>query len=294
MKFYDRLLYALSISVLLAGLRIVFMWGHTSKLLGLGLVSISLLVIYINYIKDKKNIGSTAQVNMEYVGLGLFLIAIDVAWNIYFGDEFRSFDYGMLLSGLFIIFLNIGMFGFLKFDRTMISFTTYFVFILMLVLCFSSAGISLIYDFMHRSDGSTNPLYIIVTNLSIKTSVFFLKFIKPTTLIENSINFDGFEVSISYPCSGIESMTVFLSAVIAYFIAIKGKNIKRMFICTVVGIIALYFMNILRILLIILVGYHFGKEAMFFTHNNLGWIMFVIGMGVFWYLVFEGREDHVK
>ena len=291
MNFYDRLLYALSIGVLLAGLRIVFMWGHTSKLLGLGLVSISLLIIYINYSKDKKNIDSTAQVNMKYVGLGLFLIAIDVAWNIYVGDEFRSFDYGMLLSGLSIILLNIGVFGFLKLDEEMICFTTYFIFILMSALCFSGTGIQLIYNFMHGSDSLANPFYITVTNLSIKTSVFFLNFIKPTTLIENTINFNGFNVGISYPCSGVESMTVFLSAVVAYSIAIKEKNIKRMFIYAVIGMVALYFLNILRIIIIVEVGYHLGSEAMLFTHNNLGWIMFVLGMAVFWYLVFGSQHN---
>ena len=46
-------------------------------------------------------------------------------------------------------------------------------------------------------------------------------------------------------------------------------------------------MNILRIMILVLVGYHMGTEAMHFTHNNLGWIMFVMGMFVFWYLVFE-------
>lgn len=280
MNTWNKLLYALNIGILLSGLRIVFMWsGGTSKLLGLGLVSISLLMIYVNYIKDKKDVVFISQINMKHASLGLFLIFIDVSYNMYVGDDFRYFDYGMLLSGLFIILLNMNLLKFLKLDEKMINFTTYFIFIMMLLLSVPIVVITAIYN--------ENLLYTILTNLSIKTSAFFLSFIKPTDLIENLINYGGFRVGIAYPCSGAESMTVFLSSVIAYFATIKETNIKKMFIYTVIGLIALYFMNILRIMIIVLVGYHFGNEAMLFTHYNLGWIMFVMGMFVFWFLVFD-------
>ena len=287
MDTWDKFIYALNLGILLAGLRLLFMWGHTSKLLGLGLVSISLLMLYINYIKDKKDVAVLSHVNMRNASLGLFLIFIDVSYNLYIGDAFRYFDYGMLLSGLFIILLNMNVLGFLKLDKEMIYFTTYFIFILMLALIFLSTGITFIYNFIYASNSSKNPFYILMTNLAVKNSAFFLDLIKPTTLIENTIDFDGFKVGIAYPCSGIESMTVFLSAVIAYFVAIKEKNVKKIFIGTIMGIVILYFINILRIIIITSVGYYMGTEAMHFTHNNLGWIMFVMGMFVFWYLVFE-------
>lgn len=294
MYIYDKLSYALSISVLIAGLRLVFMWGHTSKLLGLGLVGISLLMLHITYIKTKKEGGVSAHINIRNASLGLFLIFVDVSYNLYSGDQFRSFDYGMLLSGLFIVLLNTSALSFLKLDEQIIQFTTYFIFILMLSLSFLGTGITLIYNFIYASNGSANPLYTSVTNLTVKNSAFFLDFIKPTTIIENTINFDGFSVGIVYPCSGIESMTVFIAAVIAYFAAFKEKRVKRIVMYSVIGIIVLYFMNISRIMILVMTGYYTGNEAMQFAHANLGWIMFVMAMFVFWYFVFESDNSIKK
>jgi exosortase/archaeosortase family protein len=157
----------------------------------------------------------------------------------------------------------------------------------MLSLSFFGTGIALIYNFVYTSNDSANPLYTSITTLTVINSAFFLDFIKPTTLIENAINFDGFSVGIVYPCSGIESMTVFVAAVIAYFAAFKEKRVKRTVMYSVIGIIVLYFMNILRIMILVMVGYYMGNEAMHFAHANLGWIMFVMAMFVFWYFVFE-------
>ena len=173
MNTWDKFIYALNLGILLAGLRLLFMWGHTSKLLGLGLVIISLLMICINYIRDKKDVAVLSHVNMRNASLGLFLILIDVSYNLYIGDELRYFDYGMLVSGLFIILLNMGILGFLKLDEEMINFTTYFIFILMLALSFISTGITFIYNFIYASNSSKNPFYILMTNLAVKNSAFF-------------------------------------------------------------------------------------------------------------------------
>lgn len=291
---YNRIIYAFCFGLFLTGLRIIFMWGHTSKLIGLGLVFLSILIVYIIHIKTQKGRGSVLVVDKKNILLGLILIVLDLIYNVLSNDELRSFDYGMLLSGLFILLLNTNIINFLKLNREMSDFVSYFLFILMVAIGFLGTGVTFINNFVHDTHGLPNPVYTSITDLALKNSVFVLNHIKNTTLTDNIINFDGFKVGVSYPCSGIESLTVFLSSIVAYFIAKKETNVKRITISTLIGIVFLYSLNILRIVTIILVGYSYGTRALYFTHNNLGWIFFVIGMFLFWYFITKGEQENAK
>jgi exosortase/archaeosortase family protein len=293
-NYNNRIVYALLIGAFLAGLSIIFMWGHTSKLIGIGLVVFSIFGTYLIYGSRLKAKVATSGIDIKNILLGLLLIIVNLTYNFLSEDALRSFDYGMLLSGLFIVFLNSNILSFLKLDEKLIDFISYFLFIFMLSLGFLGPGITFINNYIYGSHGLPNPIYILMTNLAIKNSVFVLDLIKPTTSINNIINFDGFRVGISYPCSGIESLTVFLSAIIAYFSTKVETNLKKIAISTFIGITFFYSLNILRIVLIILVGYSFGSEALNFTHNNLGWVLFVIGMSLFWYLILDGETENEK
>ena len=232
-------------------------------------------------VADKKNIL-----------LGLTLIIVDLIYNILSNDALRAFDYGMLLAGLLILLLNTSILNFLKLNKEMVDFISYFLFILMTAIGFLGTGVTYINNFIQGTHDLPNPIYTLFTDLALKNSAFVLSQIRDTTLANNIIDFDGFKVGINYPCSGVESLTVFLSSVIAYFVAKKEKNIKRITTSTLIGIIFLYWINILRIIVIIIVGYSYGTRALIITHNNLGWIFFVIGMCIFWYFV--TKEENIK
>jgi len=61
-----------------------------------------------------------------------------------------------------------------------------------------------------------------------------------------------------------------------------------------IGGAALYIMNILRVIILILTGYYYGVDSMMFVHEHLGWILFVAGMSIFWYLVFNDKDLILK
>jgi exosortase/archaeosortase family protein len=190
---------------------------------------------------------------------------------------------GILGSGIVIVLLNLRILSFLKLNDKMISFSSNFLFITISIYSF----ILLLprYLFMDR-----------LTNLSGYTAVFFLNFIKPTTakivinypdLNNVIINFDGSTVGVGDACSGAMMLTVFIAAVVAFYIASSKKNFKRMLRNVFFGGILFYFINVLRIIILILINRYYGSEIMYFFHINLGWILFVIGMGVFWYYEFD-------
>ena len=140
------------------------------------------------------------------------------------------------------------------------------------------------------SDGS-NPFWTWFNENVVYISMPILNFIRPTTVSGSIINFDGFNVAIGYACSGVESMSIFIAAVIAYFFAKKDWTVFKAGKFLFIGVAVLYIMNILRVIIIILVGYFRGMDDMMFVHTHLGWLFFVIAMSFFWYLVLNDEAN---
>ena len=252
------------------------------------MVCVSLFAMYRVYFTNRENVILVPRTSTKYITLGLLLIAIDVAYNIYTKDALRSFDYGMIIAGLSIILLNTNFIWFLKLKEGLISFASLFIFFTMVLMAFFSKGILILTKLL--TGESTNLLYDLMTDLSLKSSFFILGLIKPSSIIENVINFDGFSVGIAYPCSGVETMIIFLSSITAYFISTKEQNIKKIAAYTILGSIMFYFVNVVRIIVLVLVGYYYGSDALSFTHYNLGWILLTIGMMVFWYFLLNDKD----
>jgi len=287
MNTWEKIFYGFCIGTILAGIEILITWAHASKLFGIALIFIPLMLIYIYYTKNRKEVAYIHEINIQHCCLGLVLILIDVAYNLYASDAFRDLDYGILSIGFIIILLNMNLFRFLKLDEKMISFVTYFLFIFISVYAFLFGGIGIIFG------ASEHPVFVPMARISTRLSAFFLNFIAPTTIYAEGgwrgINFNGFKVGIASVCSGVESITVFLSAIVAYFIATKELPLRKMCIYTIAGACILFFMNIFRIMIITVVGYYKGGEAMLFVHTNLGWILFALAMMIFWYMVTQEK-----
>jgi archaeosortase C (PEF-CTERM variant) len=276
--------YVLSIVFFILGLRIALTWSYTSRLVGIALVCLSLLIAFKCY-KKTHIMNGEYYVDKKQALMGLFLILIDVIYNIISLDAFKSFDFGVIIAGFLIILLNIGFFSFLKLDRKIISFSTFFLFIMMILYGFLFSGLPFI-----LGDKDYNLFFEFVTDSVVLIAGYILNIIKPTTINDNLINFHGFKIWIGNPCSGIESISVFFSAVIAYMIASKMKDIKKVLKYLLIGGVILYIVNILRVLTIILTGYYLGIEIMQFVHYHLGWIFFLISMGVFWSFVLKDSD----
>jgi archaeosortase C (PEF-CTERM variant) len=288
MKIPEKILYPICAGLFLTGFSIIFIWEYyRSKIFGLILVIISLVIFYTSY--QKKRVGEAyAQTDLKNVLIGILLIFVDIVYNVFTRGHFGFIDFGLLASGTAIILLNTGGLGrALKLEKKIILFSTYFLFILTVIYASVFTGISILYTPPQGLPQDYNPFFDYITDLTIKTSAFFLGIFKPTTAIDKTIDFGGFRVGIWYPCSGVESITVFLSAVIGYYVASNKRDTRKFALYSIVGVVVLFFVNVLRIMIIMVVGYYFGTEAMMFFHTNLGWIMFVIGMGIFWYLVMD-------
>ena len=108
--------------------------------------------------------------------------------------------------------------------------------------------------------------------------------------IGNRIFFEDLEynlvssVGIAESCSGIYSVIFYLSAFFSFYIVEeRSKNfIDILFLFF--GISIAYFANILRMVLLIVIGHFYGIDKLLWSHENIGWIIFLLWTFGFWYL----------
>ena len=118
----------------------------------------------------------------------------------------------------------------------------------------------------------------------------FSKFYEVSYYSEDGVpilQISDFSVAIGPPCSGIDSIFLFLSLLLGIF-ALDHKRIKkgRFLVLLVVGVIGVYAVNIVRLLLLILVGVHISpKFAVGLFHTQAGWLLFVIFFIGYYYIM---------
>jgi exosortase/archaeosortase family protein len=109
-------------------------------------------------------------------------------------------------------------------------------------------------------------------------------------------------VMIGISCTGLYSVTIFISGFIAFILIEYGKFDIRVASLLVLGVFTSWFANILRMTIIVVMGSYYGDDALRFTHENLGIFIFMLWVGLFWAIMFkvlvpqkvsseEGNED---
>ena len=93
-------------------------------------------------------------------------------------------------------------------------------------------------------------------------------------------------VEIAESCSGIYSVVIFIAAFIAFIANEYNRFDFLVLSLLILGILTAYFSNLIRMTIIVLVGHYYGIENMLFVHSNIGWIIFLIWISIFWSLLF--------
>lgn len=294
-KRIDDVIVALSIAVLLYGLFLLL--TKDQILVSLLMIGFSSFFAYWFHTKNKShdigNVKTSDGIDLVNVFLGFSLIILDAIFNLVVGGNIGSFDLGLIFTGIAIIVLNTNIIKMKMFDHQFIIFVSRFLFVFMLIYGFLFSGIQ------HLTGNlSENYLLTFLTLTSGRSAGFFLGFLGDTTIttVFDSfahgvlVDYQGFRVAIYSPCSGAESIVIFLSAVIGFISSNRHVNFKKIAIYCVIGLFALFAINVFRMILLVLIGFYFGSNALMFFHYNLGWVFFVSGMAIFWWLVMRDKE----
>jgi exosortase/archaeosortase family protein len=89
---------------------------------------------------------------------------------------------------------------------------------------------------------------------------------------------NDFAISIGSPCSGIDSMLLFIAFNIAiYSLDRKRISLRKAVPTFLIGFCGVFVVNVLRLLLLILVGVHISRElSAGLFHANAGWVFFIL------------------
>lgn len=106
-------------------------------------------------------------------------------------------------------------------------------------------------------------------------------------------------VYITSACSGVYSFAIFSSAFTAYVMTEQRRMTPRVVLFFALGVALAYVANILRMVVIVLIGYHYdnpdtGIQALLVAHSNAGWIIFLAWILLFWLLLFRFLPRELK
>jgi exosortase/archaeosortase family protein len=95
---------------------------------------------------------------------------------------------------------------------------------------------------------------------------------------------------ISTSCSGIYSFGIFASAFVAFLLTEYESPSRRLWILLAFGFLASYVANLLRMVIIVLVGYYTDSaqsdlQNLLLAHSYAGWIIFLGWLTLFWGLL---------
>ena len=244
------------------------------------IVLIFLLLVLIDYEKYKKLPSKT-----RWVDVIIGIIFIYISFFLYsslkfftgsgFGlhPQFGYIDIIVLLLGIAIIF-----YGFANLKRFLIPF----VLIFSLILFNNLQSISFIKNVI-------GPIFV---NATITISSAILNIFGYAIEISGSafILPNGTAIQMLVWCSGINSVLFYSIFAGILLLKINAKRNNKI-LAFILGAIGVFFINILRVSLLVAIGVRCGMSLMDAFHTHLGDLLFLFYIGIFWWLAFKFLEE---
>ena len=297
----SRWLLPLNLLTLFGGASLAFMPSKIPIYLTIILMLVSLYYTYFLLEKNAQKIRKDESIVTRSISLfssdgkftkwfplfGLFIAFVDlVSLKWFYSSRFGRYDFLVITLALTWFFYNNIPARFNR-ERDFL-----FIFFNMLVAILILPEVA--YDLIHKnimSESESDYGGIVMFSLLTKP----LENILTLTGYEASahgqtlsyLNNDGTlaSVHIAEMCSGLYSFAIFSSALIAFFGTEYHRFHSSLGLLMILGILVTYFANLLRMFVIILSGHYWGNSALFWAHNNVGWIIFLIWNGLFWFFL---------
>ncbi|MEA3189548.1 MAG: hypothetical protein QOD77_130 [Thermoplasmata archaeon] len=91
-------------------------------------------------------------------------------------------------------------------------------------------------------------------------------------------------VEVGAACSGIQAMALF-AVLLALYLLVERPSGPRAALLTLIGLGGVYVANLLRLVMLMVVGYHWGVDALMEAHAQAGWVFFVAWAFLFAWIV---------
>lgn len=108
---------------------------------------------------------------------------------------------------------------------------------------------------------------------------------------------DASIIGIDAACSGIHSLTIFIVVFIVMILEARKRLVwnYKIAVITLLGILGTYFVNLIRISIILTIDYFKGWDVAGPVHNYLGYVFLMIWIPLFWFFVLSwGQKGKPK
>jgi archaeosortase C (PEF-CTERM variant) len=307
-----KMLQILSIILLFEGISVLILFSYDTAAVGVISLAVGMLILILFYPTRRlaeKHVEAVVPKEpppgiklldgiMEWIGeprilvlFGAALIAAVIMYNYRLSSDpkFGDFD---TLTFLFGGMLMVYPFARKKYNIEA-SFCLFFLGLVVLILVVpqtltaissragnSAGGFYVHYMLAEPFAGILNLLGISASSVGSSVTLVFR---------DGSAN----TLSISAYCAGLYSFSIFVSAFISFVLVFERLPKKTTVIVLAAGLVAAYVGNVFRMVIIGVVGYYKGIDALLWTHENVGWMIFLGWSSVFWYLVmrFASRSE---
>ncbi|MEW5748714.1 MAG: exosortase/archaeosortase family protein [Candidatus Thermoplasmatota archaeon] len=302
-----KVVQLVSVVLLVEGISVLLLFSYVGPLLGLIsiLLGAGLMALFFRAEEEQRaqsyeplgmRIVSTLtrSIGGEYalMVLGAVLIILVVLYNAFVSE---TPDYGdvdviiMVFSGLLIVFPFVP-------DQWRIEATFAVVFIgfVTLLLAVPQAITSLGGEGDASSIGNWYVHYMLAAPFA---SILDLLGI-PSSSIGNLVTLqfqDGsiHTLEISAYCAGLYSFSIFLSAFFSYVLVLEKLRASVLAAVLGLGVLVAYLGNLFRMVVVGVVGYYWGIEALHWAHQNAGWIIFISWSALFWWIILSRFSSDV-
>ncbi len=140
----------------------------------------------------------------------------------------------------------------------------------------------------------SESIFVSISNVFVGLVVFFSKlFVSPevhsgdlpgSIVVTGAAGQSG--VFIGWACAGLEELV--LTSVLI-FMLIRSFDLKawKTTAWLGVGILGSFFINIARMVILVWLAGDYGYQTMYWVHTHLGDVLFLVWIGVFWFLFFK-------
>lgn len=221
---------------------------------------------------------------------GAVIIAIVVIWNIFLSSraDLGDLDTLTILFGGLVLFFPLLVHKF----KVESIFSLMFIGLVVLFLVVPQAVTSL-----HKGAGSSvgnwYVQYLLAAPFAGVLNMIGIHASSSGSVVQMYFQ-DGSPqaLGISAYCAGLYSFSIFLAAFFSFVLVFERLPMKILAIVLAFGIIIAYLGNLLRMVVIGIVGYYKGLDALLWAHTNVGWMIFLAWSALFWYFLLGYASRH--
>lgn len=296
-----KLLQIVSVILLFEGVTVMLFFSYVGIAVGIASLLLGFFLIALGYKPGMLLVPPTAQkldppgirlidaimkkLNNDYIVMiaGAVLIGLVIIWNRFFSPNSGLGDFDMLtimFGGVLLIFPII-----IEKFKVEAIFSLLFLGLVLLFLVIPQVVMSLNTG-AGESAGNWYVSYMLAAPFAGILDLIGI----PATSHANMVTItfqDGTvqPLGISAYCAGLYSFSIFLAAFCSFVLVFERLRIKVLVPVLAIGLLIAFLGNLFRMVVIGVVGYYRGLEALLWAHENAGWIIFLSWSAVFWYLL---------